>query len=56
MGWSVAQWAVARAKGLDVISVSTDGRQWRRGLPKEGWATGGGTPAGTVVVRVAGGG
>jgi hypothetical protein len=56
LGWSLAQWAVARAKGLDVISVSTDGRRWRRDAPKEGWATGGSTPAGTVVVRVAGGG
>jgi hypothetical protein len=55
LGWSAAQWAVARAQGLDVISVSTDGRQWRRDAPKEGWATGGGTPAGTVVVRVAAG-
>jgi hypothetical protein len=56
LGWSVAQWAVARAKDLNVISVSTDGRHWRRDAPKEGWADGGGTPAGTVVVRVASGG
>ena len=53
--WSLAQWAVARAGGLDVVSVETDGRRWTRaGDDEDAWtAVTGGAPAGTVVVRVA---
>jgi len=57
LGWSLAQWAVARASGLDVTSVSTDGLQWRRDAPAARWSPAAGAPpAGTVVIRVATGG
>jgi hypothetical protein len=53
-GWALAQWAVARAAGLQVVSVETDGRRWERSRGDAGWtATRGSAPAGTVVVRVA---
>lgn len=53
-GWSLAQWAVARADGLDVVEVSTDGRRWRRDAPGSGWARQESSPTsrGSVVVRV----
>jgi hypothetical protein len=57
MSWAVAQWAVARADGLDVVAVEVDGRQWRRADSTSGWTRLGegraGPPAGEVVVRVA---
>jgi hypothetical protein len=34
--WSVAQWAVANAKGLAVTQVDVDGRSWNR-LARDGW-------------------
>jgi hypothetical protein len=53
-GWSLAQWAVARAKALDVVSVETDGRRWTRNGADSAWtSTAGAAPAGTVIVRVA---
>jgi hypothetical protein len=53
-GWALAEWAVARAGGLQVVSVETDGRRWERSRGDEGWTvTRGSAPAGTVVVRVA---
>jgi hypothetical protein len=52
-GWALAQWAVARAGGLQITSVETAGQRWERSRADEGWtATADGTPAGTVVVRV----
>ncbi len=52
--WSLAHWAVARAQGLDVVSVETDGRRWTRSGADSAWtSTSGAAPAGTVVVRVA---
>jgi hypothetical protein len=60
LGWSLAQWAVARASALQVVSVETDGQRWNRAgggrwrpLPGDTAAT---VPAGTVVVTVAPGG
>jgi len=52
--WSLAQWAVSRAKALDVVSVETDGQRWTRAGADSAWTrTDGAAPAGTVVVRVA---
>jgi hypothetical protein len=52
-GWALAQWAVARAGALQVVSVETDGRRWDRSHADQGWTvTSGSAPAGTVVVRV----
>ncbi len=52
--WALAHWAVARADGLSVVSVETDGRRWVRSASEQGWtATAGAAPAGTVVVQVA---
>jgi hypothetical protein len=52
-GWALAQWAVARAGALQVVSVETGGQRWDRSRADEGWtATAGSAPAGTVVVRV----
>jgi hypothetical protein len=54
MAWAVAQWAVARADALNVISVTVGGRQWRRDYSSKGWTTIGNGPAtGEVVVRTA---
>jgi hypothetical protein len=36
-GWSAAQWAVAHADDLQVVAVGTDGQQWRRDSPDDGW-------------------
>jgi hypothetical protein len=53
-GWALAQWAVARAAALQLVSVETDGRRWERSRADGSWTiTGGSAPAGTVVVRVA---
>jgi hypothetical protein len=53
-GWALAEWAVARAAGLQVVSVETDGRRWERSRTDKGWTvTQGSAGAGTVVVRVA---
>ena len=54
-GWSLAQWAVARAGGLGVVSVQTDHRQWTRD-GGDGWKPAGqGPAAGTVLITVAAG-
>jgi len=34
--WSVAQWAVANAKGYDVIQVDVEGQSWNR-QARDGW-------------------
>jgi hypothetical protein len=53
-GWALAEWAVARAAGLQIVSVETDGRRWERSRTDKGWTvTPGSAGAGTVVVRVA---
>jgi hypothetical protein len=55
-GWSLAQWAVARAEALGVVRVETDGRVWDRARPDLTWtSTAGAAGPGTVVVRTAGG-
>ncbi|MFP5346518.1 MAG: hypothetical protein ACLGIA_05780 [Actinomycetes bacterium] len=53
--WAVASWAVARARGLDVVSVTTDGVQWRRDEPDAGWADveNDVAPSGVVTIQVA---
>ena len=52
-GWSLAQWAVARAADLRIVSVQTDGQGWSRDQP-DGWQrTTGGPAAGVVRVTVA---
>lgn len=52
-GWSLAQWAVARASDLRIVAVQTDGRGWSRDQP-DGWQrTTGGPAAGVVRVTVA---
>ena len=53
--WSLAQWAVARASGLDVVAVQLGDQEWRRGRSTEGWTTADGTalPDGIVVIQVA---
>jgi hypothetical protein len=62
LGWSLAQWAVARASALDIVSVETDGQRWDREEPGGGWSEssgklpGGGTlGTGEVLIEVAGG-
>jgi hypothetical protein len=53
MAWALAQWAVARADGLTVTSVETQGRRWRRSAGAEGWTASKDAPTdGTVIVRV----
>ncbi|MBC3761501.1 hypothetical protein ACUN7V_06695 [Quadrisphaera oryzae] len=60
-GWSAAQWAVAHAADAQVVAVGTDGRQWRRDRPDDGWVDvpqadrARLAPAGAAVVLVAGG-
>jgi hypothetical protein len=55
-GWALAQWAVARAQALDVVSVETDGRRWERDRPDRTWTTvAGAASGGVVVVRTANG-
>ena len=56
LGWSLAQWAVARAQGLQIDEVQTDGRRWSRKHPGQGWkrATDA-APSGTVIIHVASG-
>jgi hypothetical protein len=56
LSWALAQWTVARADALSVVSVEVDGKQWRRDSPDAGWtAMPGGPAVGTVIVRVANG-
>lgn len=50
--WSLAQWAVARADGLSIVSVQVAGQQWRRDHPGSTWTAGGGAPAGSGSVLV----
>ena len=53
LGWALAQWAVARAQGLDVVAVRTDGMQWRRDNGEAGWTPTPSAPAaGTVTIQV----
>lgn len=50
-GWAVATYAVANAGRVGITAVETDGRTWaadQRTAPD--WATGSGTPAGTVLI------
>ncbi|MFN8077953.1 MAG: hypothetical protein U0Q19_00165 [Kineosporiaceae bacterium] len=57
MSWALAQWAVARANGLNVVAVEVGGRRWQRDHSKDGWTRfEAAPPAGTVIVRVAAGG
>ncbi|MEJ5944933.1 hypothetical protein WDZ17_06445 [Pseudokineococcus basanitobsidens] len=52
-GWALAQWAVARAVGTDVVEVATDGRRWSRG--ESAWVEDASAPgAGGVRITVAG--
>lgn len=52
-GWSLAQWAVARSDGLQIVEVRTDGRVWKRS-DGGGWQRSpAAPPAGTVQVTVA---
>ncbi|NUP75567.1 MAG: hypothetical protein HOQ07_13100 [Sinomonas sp.] len=51
LGWAVAQWAVANAKGLAVVRVDVDGQAWIRDGNK-GW-TDAQTQPGVVVITVA---
>jgi hypothetical protein len=54
IAWSVAQWAVARAEGLDIVAVEVEGQQWRRDNSTKGWTPLKGGPAtGQVLVHVA---
>ena len=46
--WALAHWAVARAEGLQVVSVETDGRRWERSRADEGWTVDRGQRAGRV--------
>jgi hypothetical protein len=53
-GWSLAQWAVARAAALDVIAIDVGDRHWLRDSSTDGWTKAQHPlPAGTVVIRVA---
>jgi hypothetical protein len=53
-GWSLAQWAVARASQLHVIAVQVGDRKWHRDDSTAGWtASQEALPPGAVVVRVA---
>jgi hypothetical protein len=55
-GWALAEWAVARAEALDVVSVETDGKRWERDRPDRPWTSvPGAASAGVVVVRTANG-
>jgi hypothetical protein len=57
LAWALAQWAVARADGLQIVEVAVDGRRWLREDGGAGWVADQGAPdAGTVRVRVAAGG
>lgn len=52
LGWSLAQWGVARAWGLDIVAVETDGQRWDRGRPGGGWAKSSGElPDGSTLGR-----
>ncbi|MEJ5915077.1 hypothetical protein [Pseudokineococcus sp. 1T1Z-3] len=52
-GWALAQWAVARAVGTDVVEVATDGRRWSR--HEAAWVQDDAAPpAGAVRITVAG--
>ncbi|KHL01680.1 hypothetical protein LK10_15460 [Sinomonas humi] len=51
LAWSVAQWAVANAKGMGVTRVQVDGQAWIRDGDK-GWSAAQ-NPPGVVVITVA---
>ena len=52
-GWSLAQWAVARANSLHIVTVSVGDKRWTRADSTDGWkASDEPLPAGTVVVEV----
>ncbi|MCH6469527.1 hypothetical protein [Sinomonas terrae] len=51
LAWSVAQWAVANAKGLGVTRVQVDGQAWVRDGNK-GWSDAQ-NPPGVVIITVA---
>jgi hypothetical protein len=50
--WSVAQWAVANAKGFEIMQVEVAGRSWTR-LERNGWQDSA-APEGQVRITVAG--
>ncbi|TLM86882.1 hypothetical protein [Pseudarthrobacter sp. NamE5] len=50
--WSVAQWAVANAKGFDVTHVEVAGRSWTRSTSRDGWQESA-APDGQVRITVA---
>jgi len=53
-GWNLAQWAVARAAGLNIVRVQLGDQQWDRSASPEGWTTASDPlPNGTVVIEVA---
>ena len=53
LGWSLAQWAVARGHALGIVDVATDGRRWSRTDSTAGWQPDAAAPAaGTVTVRL----
>jgi hypothetical protein len=53
-GWSLAQWAVARANGLHIVAVSVGDKHWVREDSTDGWTSSGKPlPAGAVTVQVA---
>jgi hypothetical protein len=53
-GWSLGQWAVARANGLHIVSVGVNDREWTREDSTEGWQKRDeALPPGTVEIRVA---
>jgi len=58
--WALAQWAVAQAANLTVVTVSVDGKQWRRADVDAGWQPSTGVAdvtagSATVIVEVAAG-
>jgi hypothetical protein len=56
LSWALAQWAVARADALSVVSVQVDGKQWQRGTAETSWTKlPAGPSAGTVMVQVVNG-
>jgi hypothetical protein len=51
--WSMASWAVARAEGLNIVSVAVGDRTWDRKHSPDGWRTAKKPlPAGSVLVTV----
>ena len=53
-GWSYANWSVAQAENLGVVSVTYDGKTWNSAQGKAGWqaATGGAPDPGQVRIEM----